>query len=436
MLSDSDVALARLAGIAYNATPDGTPTGFYTVSEAALGLTTSIGESYTNGLYTAFNAGARIFTGTVNGQTTAVLDFRGSVSEQDSINDLQNINRQYVLFGHLVAVFDAWVAKQGIGQVIVTGHSLGGAMDQLYLSSHADNANVHYLADTFGSPGVLQSPGTDNRITNVQVSDDPAVYLGENRASVGAQLQGNPALAAAAIFSGPDVFPGLTYGDVISSIGDLTTNYVNRGGVAGLPDANGQYSTVTGLLSAAGAGKSEHLITTYVSRIEAVTGATGNGEVPPEITPTTTGTQVFRFFDIKTGTHFYTDSTSERDSVIATRPDLTYEGFGVNALQPSTPNDPAEAPVYRFFDIANGSHFYTISSAEDASLMANAGFKSEGVAFYEDTAKQANNSAVYRFFDTVDGSHFYTASVNEKALVLANRPDLINEGIAFYTTSA
>ena len=29
MLSDSDVALARLAQIAYNAEPDGTPAGFY-----------------------------------------------------------------------------------------------------------------------------------------------------------------------------------------------------------------------------------------------------------------------------------------------------------------------------------------------------------------------------------------------------------------------
>ena len=436
MLSDSDVALVRLASIAYNAAPDGTPAGFYSVSQSALGLKISIGETFSNGLYTAFNAGARVFTGTVNGQTTAILDFRGSVNEQDSLNDLQNINRQYVLFGNLVATFDAWVAKQGFGQVIVTGHSLGGAMDQLYMSVHADNANVHYLADTFGSPGALLNPGTDNRITNVQVSDDPAVYLGLNRASVGSQLQTNPALAAAAVFAGPEVFPGLTYGDVISSIGSLDTNYTNRGSVALLPDASGGYSTVNGIFSAAGAGKSEHIVSTYIARLQAVTGATGDGEVLASITPTTTGVQVFRFFDTKTGTHFYTNSTAERDSVIATRSDLSYEGFGLNALQPNTANDPAAAAVYRFFDISNGSHFYTTAPSELNTLKANPGFAYEGIAFYEDTSKQANNSAVYRFFDTNDGSHFYTANANEKAQVLAARPDLINEGVAFYTLSA
>ena len=435
MLSDSDVALARLAEIAYNALPDGTPAGFYPVTQDALGLKISIGESYANGLYTAFNAGARVYTGTINGQTTAILDFRGSVNERDSLNDLQNINRQYQLFGNLIATFDAWVAREGFGQVYVTGHSLGGAMDQLYMSVHPDNANVHYLADTFGSPGALQYPGTDNRITNVRVSDDPAVYLGENRASVGAQLQSNPALAAAAIFAGPEVFPGLTYGDVISSIGDLDTNYVNRGQIALLPDASGGYSTVNGLFSAADAGKSEHIVTTYVSRIEALTGASGDGEVPASITPTTTGVQVFRFFDTTTGTHFYTDSTSERNSVIATRPDLTYEGFGLNALQ-NTASDPSAAAVFRFFDDSNGSHLYTTASSEVASLMTNPGFTYEGVAFYEDTTKQADNSPVYRFFDTTDGSHFYTASANEKAQVLATRSDLVSEGIAFYTPSA
>jgi len=436
MLSDSDVALARLAGIAYNSTPDGTPAGFYAVGQSALGLKISTGESYGNGLYTNLNGAARVFTATINGQTTAVLDFRGSVNEQDSINDLQNINKQYVLFSNLIATFDAWVAKEGFGQVYVTGHSLGGAMDQLFMSVHADNANVHYLADTFGSPGVLQSAGTDNRITNIRVSDDPAIYLGENRAAVGSELRSNPAFAGAAVFVGPEVFPGLTNGDVIASIGSLSTNYVNRGLNFSLPDSSGQYTTVTSVSSAANSGKPEHLVSTYISRIEAVTGASGDNQVLASITPTTTGSQIFRFFDVRNGTHFYTANTTERDAVVATRTDLTYEGFGLNALPSNPSSDPAAAPVFRFFDVSNGSHLYTTAASEMSSLMANAGFKYEGVAFYEDTAKQTNNSPVYRFFDTADGSHFYTANANEKAQVLSVRGDLVNEGVAFYTLSA
>lgn len=436
MLSDSDVALARIADFAYM---DGTttlPTGFYEVSQAALGIVVGGPSAYANGLYTNYNGAAEILVGTVNGKTTAILDFRGSVNEQDSINDLQDINKQYQLFANIVAAFDGWVSKEQIGNVLVTGHSLGGAMDQLYMASHPNTATTSYTAETFGSPGVLQSPATDNRITNIRVSDDPAIYLGENRASVGAQLQSNPALAAAAIFEGPQVFPGLTSLDVLKSIPDLNANYVNRGSDISLPDAQGTYTTITGLSGLLNAGLDEHLITTYIARLEAQTGDSGDDQVLPGITPTTVGTQIYRFFDTDTGTHFYTASATERDATIADRPDLTYEGVGLNGTQaPSV--DPNSLPVYRFFDVNDGTHFYTVSATEEAGIMANRpDLKYEGVAFYEHATQQPGDAAVYRFFDNQDGTHFYTADATERSQILATRPDLVNEGVAFYTLSA
>lgn len=434
MLSDSDVALARIADYAYM---DGTttlPAGFFAVTQASLQILTGPNTTYVNGLYTNFNAAAEILVGTVNGKTTAILDFRGSVNRQDSLNDLQNINRQYALFANIIPAFDSFVARQGIANVLVTGHSLGGAMDQLYMAGHANNANVSYTAETFGSPGALLAPATDNRITNVAVSDDPAVYLGQNRAAVGSQLQSNPALAAAAVFAGPEVFPGLNQLDVINSIGDLNANYVNRGNLVGLPNADGNYATITDVLGVASAGKSEHVITTYISRLEGLTGASGDNQVLPGITPTTTGVQIFRYFDQSNGTHFYTSSAAEKTQIAANDPNYVYEGIGLNAVQQSDPN---AVPIYRFFETTNGTHFYTDNSTEKATIQATRpDLTYEGTTFYEHATQQAGDAAVYRFFDVQNGTHFYTADPTEMSATLATRPDLVNEGVAFYTLRA
>ncbi len=432
MLSGSDVALVRLAQDAYLNPASGLPAGFTLVSQSALGLTVGASETFAAGVYTDQNAAALVSIGTLNGVTTLVLAFRGSDDRQDSVADLSNINSAYPLFSNLIAAVDGFASRQAIPQVLVTGHSLGGGMAQLYMQSHADNSTTRYVAETVGSPGVLQSAGTDSRITNLQIADDPAVYLGSNRASVGAQLQFNPILAAAAIFAGPEVFPGLTYLDVLNAIPSLNANYVNRGAVVLLPDADGTYTTDNSLLDAVSAGKSEHVVATYLSRVETLANSTGDDQVGVGITPTTTGVQVFRFFDTTTGTHFYTASAAERDQTVSTRVDLTYEGVGLNADTPQT--DPNAAPVFRFFDTSSGSHFYTASATErDGLANGLSGLTYEGVAFYENPTVQANDTAVYRFFDKADGAHFYTPDQNEFASVLATRSDLVNEGVAFYT---
>jgi hypothetical protein len=436
MPNGSDVALARISEIAYLNTPNGLPAGFTPVTQAALGISLGPNEDYGNGTYFNRNGAALVLVGTLNGQTTAVLAFRGSDDRQDSINDLQNINNEYQLFANLVPAFDAFVARNNIGQVAVTGHSLGGAMTQLYMASHGDSASVHYLGETFGSPGAVLLPATDTRITNIRIADDPAVYLGENRASVGAQLQSNPALAAAAVFTAPEVFPGLNQADVVAAIPSLDTNYVNRGTDVLLPDADGSFTTVNSLSDAANVGKSEHLVQNYVSRIEAVTGSTGDDQIGPGITPTTVGVQVFRFFDTQNGTHFFTASAAEKTTIQASRPDLTFEGVGLNAVNPSAA-DPSATPVFRFFDTHTGSHFYTASAAEQETVQATRpDLTFEGTAFYEDSTQQAGDTAVYRFFDKQDGTHFYTPSAAERASIIATRPDMVNEGVAFYTLSA
>ncbi|MGI4803044.1 MAG: lipase family protein, partial [Janthinobacterium lividum] len=235
MLSGSDVAVVRLAQDAYQNPASSLPAGFTPMTQSALGLTLGTTETFSNGVYTNQNAAALVSVGTLNGVTTLVLAFRGSDDRQDSIADLRNINSAYPYFSNLIAAVDGLASRQAIPQVLVTGHSLGGAMAQLYMASHADNSTTRYVAETVASPGVLQKPAADPRIINLQVADDPAVYLGENRALVGILLQTNPLLAAGAIFAGPGAFPGLTSLDVLNSIGSLNTDYVNRGQVTVLP---------------------------------------------------------------------------------------------------------------------------------------------------------------------------------------------------------
>ena len=119
----------------------------------------------------------------------------------------------------------------------------------------------------------------------------------------------------------------------------------------------------------------------------------------------------------------------------ATRPDLVYEGVGLAAVDPAT--DPAAAPVFRFFDTRFGTHFYTSSTSERNTVIATRpDLVSEGIGFYEHTTPQSGDAPVYRFFDSNAGTHFYTASAGERSTIIATRPDLISEGVGFYAPSA
>ncbi len=56
--------------------------------------------------------------------------------------------------------------------VVVTGHSLGAGLAQVFMSEHPENGPVSYQAVTFGSPGALIAAASDARITNFEIADD------------------------------------------------------------------------------------------------------------------------------------------------------------------------------------------------------------------------------------------------------------------------
>lgn len=145
---------------------------------------------------------------------------------------------------------------------------------------------------------------------------------------------------------------------------------------------------------------------------------------------------VYRFFDTSTGTQFLTGSVSEANTTIATRPDLIYEGLAMAGIAPGA-DDPNAVPVYRFFDMSNGTHFFTTSQTEEANIAATRpDLVLEQTSFLEHATQQAGDVPVFRFFDASNGTHFFTSSDSERATISATRSDMTYEGVAFYAPPA
>lgn len=140
---------------------------------------------------------------------------------------------------------------------------------------------------------------------------------------------------------------------------------------------------------------------------------------------------VYRFYNPGAGTHFYTASSVERDIVIAKWPHVfAYEG-PVYYVDPSTDT----MPLYRFYNPGNGSHFYTASVTEKNHVIATWPhvFAYEGWTYSVSTASAAGKRPVYRFYNLKNGSHFYTASSTERDIVMAKWPSVYHyEGAVFW----
>jgi len=144
---------------------------------------------------------------------------------------------------------------------------------------------------------------------------------------------------------------------------------------------------------------------------------------------------VYRFFNQATGTHFYTIVAAERDQVIGTYPQFAYEGAAFAAFANAVP---ASQPVFRFFNTATGTHFYTIDVAERDRVLATwPQFAFEGAAYYAMPGPGADaRTGLFRFFNSTTGAHFYTVSVDERDQVRATLPQFAYEGVAFYVYGA
>jgi hypothetical protein len=91
---------------------------------------------------------------------------------------------------------------------------------------------------------------------------------------------------------------------------------------------------------------------------------------------------LYRFYNKKNGSHFYTASADERDAVIAKWPTVfAYDG---ETYKVSLTAGPGKLAVYRFYNKKNGSHFFTASAEERDAVISkwSATYLYEGPAFY------------------------------------------------------
>lgn len=159
-------------------------------------------------------------------------------------------------------------------------------------------------------------------------------------------------------------------------------------------------------------------------------------EAPPVDTsppPTTSPVplEVFRFYNLANGSHFYTASAAERQTVIE-RYSATYR-FEGTAYVINTANPDNSVPLFRFYNRSNGSHFYTASAIERQTVIDrySATYAFEGTAY--NVSVTSSDSPVYRFYNRSNGSHFYTISATERDTVIARFSGTYTyEGICFY----
>lgn len=281
MTPTTDAVLAQLSLDAYSDAPLALPPGFTALDPSTFGLVPQPGETFSNGLFKSGNGAALLSVGFVEGLPTIVVAFRGSDDGIDSQQDLNNINQAYASFGSLVAAVDAASAAWGT-PVVVTGHSLGGSMAQLYMASHPDQPGLPgHAAVTFGSGGAILPEGTDGRITNYVIADDPAVFLGAHRAEIGADLRANPALAELAADQASRDFPGLTREQALASLPNLTADYDNHGQIVLLPGRDGTLDSGSDLANLSRLDAARHAPELYVSEV-AVAATPGHSVVIPE----------------------------------------------------------------------------------------------------------------------------------------------------------
>ena len=126
-------------------------------------------------------------------------------------------------------------------------------------------------------------------------------------------------------------------------------------------------------------------------------------------------TTVWRFYNAKKNTHFYTANEAEKNNVVATLSrTFQLEGVGYTIRSAAPAN---AAPLHRFFNRKTGTHFYTVDPAEKTRVETTLAstYTYEGIAYYVASGAATGATPVYRFFNKKNQTHFYTADPAEKA---------------------
>lgn len=140
---------------------------------------------------------------------------------------------------------------------------------------------------------------------------------------------------------------------------------------------------------------------------------------------------VYRFYNPRLGTHFYTATEDEKAAVIANLSNVyTYEGPSYR-VDPAMNND----PIWRFYKPSTGTHFYTADPVEMNNVkntMANI-YTYEGPAYEVSRGGGAGYMPVWRFYRPNTGTHLYTADAGEMSTIVNTLGATYKlDGVAFY----
>jgi hypothetical protein len=141
---------------------------------------------------------------------------------------------------------------------------------------------------------------------------------------------------------------------------------------------------------------------------------------------------VQRFYNKRNGSHFYTADPDEAGRVATTLSHIySYDG---PAYRLNTSNPSNMRPLYRFYNRRNGSHFYTVDPAERDLVIATLAstYSYDGPAYSVSTF-QWFSKPVYRFYNRISGTHFYTADLSEANRVMTTLAATYTyEGIGYF----
>jgi len=149
--------------------------------------------------------------------------------------------------------------------------------------------------------------------------------------------------------------------------------------------------------------------------------------------PTPTPMPVWRFYNLRTGTHFYTADPAEQARVLTTLGG-TYSLDGV-AYSVNTADAANSTPLWRFYNMRTGTHFYTADPSEKARIIATmrSTYSLDGAAYNVSSSWVPGALTVYRFYNMRTGTHFYTADPAEKAKVQSTMGSVYSlDGPGFY----
>lgn len=139
---------------------------------------------------------------------------------------------------------------------------------------------------------------------------------------------------------------------------------------------------------------------------------------------------LYRFYKPTAGTHFYSTSAGERNTVIGMS-EYRYEGLVAYIKSPSATSTSPLRDLNRFYLSRAGTHFYTSSPTEYQAVLTYPQYSLDGVAGRVHAAPGAGLSAMHRFYRPASGTHFYTANGSEVEAV-KKIPGYTYEGVAFY----